>query len=124
MAGLLLGWRAGLIAGLASPAISYFISGMPLINILPFIIVELSFYGLAVGILREKFNLNILVSLFSALIIGRIALLVSLLLFSDINAFVYAKGAFFAGWPGIVLQIVFIPVVVKQLYNYFQNSEL
>ena len=49
VAGLLFGWRAGLIVGLFTPITSYAIAGMPLLKIMPQIIVELSAYGLLAG---------------------------------------------------------------------------
>ena len=60
IAGLLFGWRAGLIVGFCTPLVSYIISGMPVAPILPQIIIELSAYGFTAGILRERFNLHII----------------------------------------------------------------
>src|SRR4030043_1277300 len=40
IAGLLCGWRAGLLVGLFTPLVSYFISGMPAIRLLPQVIIE------------------------------------------------------------------------------------
>jgi len=123
VAGLLLGWRAGLITGLASPLISFLISGMPVINILPFIIIELSAYGFLAGLLRQRFNLWI--SLFGAIVLGRVAVLTAIFLFSNINAVNFVLSAARDGWRGIVMQIIFVPVVVKKLQNYFiKNSPL
>ena len=123
VAGLLLGWRAGLIVGAFSHSISFLISGMPAINILPFIIVELSAYGLATGLLRQKYNLWI--SLLGAIILGRVAVLTAIFLFSNINAVNFVLSAARDGWRGIVMQIIFVPVVVKKLQNYFiKNSPL
>ena len=70
IAGLLLGWRAGLTVGLLTPIISFATSGMPAIMILPQVIIELLFYGLAAGILRQKFNLRVIWSLIGAMIGG------------------------------------------------------
>jgi niacin transporter len=111
VAGLLLGWRAGLIVGAFSPSISFLISGMPAINILPFIIVELSAYGLATGLLRQKYNLWI--SLLGAIILGRVAVLAAIFLFSDMNAVNYIFQAISNGWQGIILQLIFAPVIVN-----------
>ena len=59
LAGLLFGWRAGLIVGLFSPLASHAISGMPTLAVLPQIVVELSVYGVVAGLLREKFHLRV-----------------------------------------------------------------
>jgi uncharacterized membrane protein len=119
VAGLLLGWRSGLIVGAFSPLISFLISGMPAINILPFIIVELVGYGLAAGLLRQKYNLWI--SLSGAIIIGRLTSFAAIFLFSDMNAVNYIFQATSDGWRGIVLQLIFVPVIVKYLREYFKK---
>ena len=58
VAGLLFGWRAGLVVGLFAPLASSAVSGMPGLLILPQIVVEVAAYGLVAGILRERFHLR------------------------------------------------------------------
>ena len=48
MAGLLFGWRTGLIVGLLSPLASYATSGMPVLRILPQIVMLIPFYFLLI----------------------------------------------------------------------------
>lgn len=120
IAGLLLGWRAGLVVGAFSSLISFLISGMPALNILPFIAAELAVYGLAAGLLKEKFN--IWVSLFGALVFGRLVVLLAIFLFSNMNAINFVLGALRDGWQGIVLQIIFVPMVVRKLHAYFKSD--
>ncbi len=79
IAGLLFGWRAGLIVGLFTPLASYAVSGMPALTILPQIIIELSAYGSIAGMLHEKYNLRTIWSLLGAMIGGRIASLITIL---------------------------------------------
>lgn len=121
-AGLLLGWRAGLAVGLASPVISYLIAGMPAINVLPFIVIEMAGYGLVAGMLRQKYN--IFISLLGTLVAGRLLVGMAIFLFSDMSAVNYVLGALKAGWQGIALQIIFVPVVVKWLQHYFNGPSL
>ncbi len=121
IAGLLLGWRAGLITGLLSPILSHLITGMPMNDVLPFIIVELSGYGLVAGLLKEKAKLNIWVSLVGALIIGRLLTGIAVFLFSDEDAVNFVLNAAKSGLSGIALQLLLIPVVMRKLYKYFQN---
>jgi len=116
-AGLILGWRAGLATGAFSVLISYLISGMPAINILPFIAIELSVYGLVAGLLKDKFS--VWISLLGALALGRLAVLPAVFLFSNINAGNFVLVALRDGWQGVALQIIFIPVVVKWAGKYF-----
>lgn len=122
--GLVFGWRAGLIIGLFTPLVSYAISGMPVLRLLPQIVIELSAYGLIAGILREKYNLRAIWSLLGAMIGGRLALLLALLtiyfvagesyspLGLETNPFVAFWSVIEQGWPGIVVQMVSIPVII------------
>ncbi len=121
VAGLLLGWRVGLFVGFLTPLASYAISGMPLLPLLPQIIVELSVYGLVAGILRERFNLRVLWSLLGAMIAGRLALLLAVLVIYPVAGEVYSPLGLEAspflfvwsvikqGGPGIVIQLALIP---------------
>ncbi|OGZ23964.1 MAG: hypothetical protein A2896_01325 [Candidatus Nealsonbacteria bacterium RIFCSPLOWO2_01_FULL_43_32] len=120
LAGILFGWRTGLLVGLLSPLMSYGITHLPPMVILPETILELSVYGLAVGLLREK-GLNIWVSLISAMVLGRVARL----------AFIFIAGnqanpwAFIQmSWLGIALQLALIPTIIYLLQKFvFKKSE-
>jgi len=124
IAGLLFGWRAGLIVGLFTPLVSYFISGMPVLNTLPQILIELSAYGFIAGMLRQKYNLRPIWSLLGAMVGGRIALLLAMLVIYIISGTSYSPlgpeanplAAFWSvieqGWPGIVIQLISIPAIV------------
>ena len=126
VAGLLFGWRAGLAVGLFTPLASYAVSGMPVLVISPQIAAELSVYGLVAGILREKFNLQVIWSLIGAMIAGRLALLL-------IVSIMYLQGEIYSplgveasplailgsviklGWLGILIQLVSIPLIMRLL---------
>jgi len=124
VAGLLLGWRMGLIVGFLTPLISYTVSGMPVLQVLPQIVIEFSVYGLTAGMLRERFNLRVIWSLFGAMIAGRLALLLGILVIYLIIGTVYSPLglevnpilAFWSmikqGWPGMVIQLTLIPGVI------------
>jgi len=124
IAGLLFGWRAGLLVGLFTPLTSYFISGMPALNILPQVIIEVSSYGFIAGILREKYNMRTIWSLLGAIVGGRLALLVAISIIYLIGGQSYSPlgpGAnpltsFWAtvkqGWPGIAIQLISIPAII------------
>jgi uncharacterized membrane protein len=124
IAGLLFGWRAGLIVGLLTPVVSHFISGMPVLNVLPQIVIELSAYGFIAGILREKYNLRTIWSLLGAMVGGRMALLLAILVIyliagqsysplgPEANLFASFWSVIKQGWPGIVIQLAFIPAII------------
>jgi hypothetical protein len=139
LAGLLFGWRAGLIVGLLTPLVSYGISGMPVLPILPQIVVELSFYGLAAGLLRERFKLRVIWALLGAMIAGRLALLLTVTVLSfggaiysplslytgagaEVNPLAVLWSAVLLGWPGIVIQLVSIPLIVKLLERFLERT--
>lgn len=119
LAGLLFGWRAGLLVALLSPLISFEVSGMPALAILPQVTIELTSYGLAAGLLREKFNLRIIWSLIGAMLIGRLALGLSVFVLShgEANPLWYVWSVIEQGWPGIVIQLIVIPPLTRVLNN-------
>lgn len=111
VAALLLGWRAGLVVGIFAPLISYSLSGSPVLLLLPQVVLEVCAYALFAGLFYKKFSMNIYLSLTLALIFGRVLVL----------AFVFMTGhnlvneiKFMSlGWMGILLQILFVPLIVK-----------
>lgn len=138
LAGLLFGWRAGLVVGLFTPLASYGVSGMPALAILPQIVVELSFYGLAAGILRQKFNLRVIWSLIGAMMVGRLALLLTVSILclggaiysplslytgvgAEVNPLTVIWSVIWLGWPGIVIQLVSLPLMVKSLEKWMKS---
>lgn len=121
LAGLLFGWRAGLVVGFLTPLISFGISGMPVLARLPQIVVEVSVYGLSAGILREKFKFSAIWSLVGAMAMGRLALMLAVLALyrAEVNPLVYLWQTIQQGWPGIAIQLVCLPLIVLGLKNWF-----
>ncbi len=123
VAGLTFGWQAGLIVGLLTPLASYAVSGMPVLRILPQLLVELSAYGLLAGILREKSRLRVIWSLLGAMIGGHLILLLAVLVIFLVSGEIYSPlgletnplfaiwSAIKQGWPGILIQVVLLPVI-------------
>lgn len=114
LAGLLFGWRAGLLVGILTPLISYGISGMPLLERLPIIVIEASLYGLSAGLLRERLKLNVFFSLLGAMVVGRLVVALALLIMhwsGDSNSPSIVWQSIKLGWPGIALQLVFLPTI-------------
>ncbi|MDO9528529.1 MAG: ECF transporter S component [Syntrophales bacterium] len=114
LAGLLFGWRAGIMVGILTPLVSYGFSGMPFLERLPTIVIEASFYGLSAGLFRERFKLNVFWSLLGAMVVGRLAAALALLIMhwsGDSNSPVLVWQAIKQGWPGIAIQLVFLPTI-------------
>jgi riboflavin transporter FmnP len=122
LAGFLVGPFAGVIVGLLAPGISFLLTGMPPTYAAPLMTVELIMYGLIAGLAYNRLKLNIYVALLLALILGRLMFGLGLLVLGmfmqlpySAAAFFSASGAIVTGLPGIIVQIVLIPVVVAAL---------
>ncbi|RJR31022.1 ECF transporter S component [Candidatus Parcubacteria bacterium] len=113
VAALTFGYQTGMIVGLMTPLISYFVSGMPVWAVLPVITLESLIYGLLAGILREKFRLSVVVALLVTAISGRIFLIPLIDGLTGFNGWIYVKEAVIFGWPGIILQLVSVPVLAR-----------
>lgn len=117
--GLLLGSVSGLCIGVASPLISFGITGMPPLSNLLFMVLELAAYGFFSGIFYQK-KLPIYLSLILAMAAGRLINLACLLfagwvLQLPVQGPGYVWTAIATGLPGIFLQLLVIPVLVTQL---------
>ena len=121
--GLICGWQFGLLCGIAGPALSSALSGMPPAAILPSMMVELAAYGTAAGLMMKLVRTkstyaDLYISLIVAIVCGRVlAGLAKALIFARGS---YSMSAWIAGsvvtsWPGTVIQLVFIPTIVFAL---------
>ena len=121
--GLICGWQYGLLCGIAGPALSSALSGMPPVAILPSMMVELAAYGTASGLMMKLVRTkstyaDLYISLIAAIVCGRVlAGLAKALIFARGS---YSMSAWIAGsvvtsWPGTVIQLVFIPTIVFAL---------
>ena len=123
LCGFFCGWQYGLIVGLICPILRSVIFGMPIMY--PTAIgmaFELMTYGFMAGFLSEKIGKNTLPKIFTTLIISmlagravwglaQIALLGIKGNHFTMNAFV--AGAFVNAVPGIILQLILIPIIVR-----------
>lgn len=125
LAGLLGGPIAGVIVGMASPLVSFTISGMPLAGSLPFMMLELAAYGFIGGVLSGK-NIPILVKLMIIQAAGRAVRILAVLiaiygLESQIVQLSSITDMVTLSLPGILLQWVLVPLIlyrVKGLKKY------
>lgn len=117
LCGLLCGWQWGFAAGVVTPILSSLIFSMPPVAYLPGMVTELAIYGLAAGFLYRHCRWNINLSLVLAMLAGRVAygLLNTLLMLTGGEAYalqIFFTGLFVTGLPGIVLQLVLLPLLV------------
>ncbi|NLJ74121.1 MAG: ECF transporter S component [Firmicutes bacterium] len=132
LGGFVMGWPAGLVVGLILPLFRSVLFGMPpLFPTAVAMTFELGTYGFLTGLLYERLpknNVNIYATLVLSMIGGRVVWgLVSLLLYglqgASFSWQMFIGGALLNAVPGIIVQIILIPVVVMVLEkgNYLQN---
>ena len=122
LGGLLLGTRWALPVGLISPLVSYLVtsalgSPMPAAERLPFMMVELAVFAAVSGLFSKKVAKNALwavPAVIAAQIAGRAVFLGLVAVFQRYVSFSTAMiwSQLKAGYPGMLAQIVLVPVIV------------
>ncbi len=121
LCGFVCGWKYGLTCGIITPFLSSILTGMP--PIFPVgagMICELAAYGLLCGLLYRNLKQNVFVSLIGAMVGGRIVSGVANMIFMGIagkpyGLSIFLTGAFVKAIPGIIIQIVLIPLLIVAL---------
>ncbi len=123
LCGLICGPIYGLAAGILTPALSSLLTQMPPMAYLPSMLCELALYGLVAGLairlIQTKSNAaNVYLSLVAAMLCGRV-------IYGIVNALIFQAGkysmelwvtaSFVTALPGIIIQLVAIPVLVLLL---------
>lgn len=125
MVGILAGPIAGATAGFISPLISFAITGMPSVVMLPFMMIELMTYGFVMGLLTNV-KMPLIAKLLIAQITGRsiraIAILVGVYaLGSHINPSIIWTSICI-GLPGLILQWTIIPLAIFYIDKKVKNE--
>ena len=121
LCGFLCGWRYGAACGAIVPLLSSVVTGMPVLWPQGVTMVfELAAYGLFTGLLYRTMKRNVYLSLVAAMIIGRVVSGVAKAVFfgmasTPFGMAAFISGAFTTAIPGIILQLVLIPVLVMAL---------
>lgn len=132
LCGFVCGWPWGLGVGLIAPLLRSVTLGMP--PLFPTAIgmaFELATYGAIVGLLHKQFPKKkgfLYVSLLVAMLVGRLVWGVAMFVCLGMNGGSFGFSAFLAGAvtnaiPGIMVQIVLVPVVVMVL-EHIKHSEV
>jgi uncharacterized membrane protein len=128
MAGLLLGWRYGIIVGILAPSLSSLVTGMPALwPQFPMLASELVVFGCVAGLLRKKLKLSLYVALILAMISGRVigaGVLALVLTPPNFQVFIaLITERLVTGLSGIAIQLAFIPALVTLLERAFGKIE-
>ena len=125
LCGFICGWKWGLAVGFLLPLARSLFFGMPLfyphaVNMA----FELMAYGFLVGFIYSLFkNKNlfaIYISLISAMLVGRVvkgavAVILYAVMGSKYSFTIFVSGAFVDALPGIVLQLILVPLIIEAL---------
>lgn len=126
LCGFICGWPWGLIVGFIAPLFRSLTLGMP-----PFfptavcMAFELAAYGAIAGLMHKilpRKKSYIYISLLTAMIVGRLIWGVAMFVFMGLNGGSFTFAAFIAGAftnaiPGIIVQIVLIPILIMVINN-------
>lgn len=115
IAALIFGGISSCIVAGSSVIFSYLLTGMPTLERLPYMLIELVIYAVLLSALNKKFNSY--VSLIATIILGRV--LYAGILFVAINVLglqtygISVIESIKAGLPGIAIQLICVPFIAK-----------
>lgn len=117
IAAIIFGARSATVVAGSSVIVSYWLTGMPTLARLPYMLIELVIYAILVSVLNKKFSSY--VSLMATLILGRI-LYAGVLLAASNGLGLPTYGisvmqSLQAGLPGIAIQLICVPFLAKTI---------
>jgi biotin transporter BioY len=121
LCGFILGKEYGALVGIIVPFLSSAFTGMPpLYPVAVSMALELAAYGFFAGLLYKNFKLNVFISLIGAMIAGRVVMGIANVILLGIagNSYSFSgfiAGAFVTAWPGIVTQLILLPIILLGL---------
>lgn len=117
LAGLVYGWRCGILIGMLAPLISFSITQMPPAVLLPFVVVKAVSLGLVSGIIVEQLKGK---RLYAAGICAVLFSLISgnLFLFIVTSNNRLAAADFIMGYPGVIFMLIAIPYIANKILRY------
>lgn len=123
LCGIVCGWKYGLLVGFITPLLRSFLFSMPVFTNAVGMAFELATYGIIIGILYHKLiksKFRIYISLLAAMVAGRVVWGIASIIIHGITqtAFtwqMFMGGALLNAIPGIILQLVLIPILMLAL---------
>lgn len=124
LGGFLLPPMHAILLGILTPILNNLVTGMPpVFPMMVIMIFELAAYGLVASLTYRKFKLPILVSLISSMLVGRLVVggvvygLV-VLFAQKMDPILFVQGGIVTGLPGIIIQIVVVPLLMLSINKY------
>ena len=120
-----------LAVGIFTPILSSLLTGMPpILPVPPYMIFESATYAFLTSLLYRKMKLNVYVSLIPSMIGGRVVSGLTvwvMLTFFSVKLpifFVFMYSSFLKGLPGVIVQIILIPLLVKFVERSYLDEKL
>ncbi len=120
LCGFLCGPMLGLAAGIVTPLLSSLLTGMPAaFPMLPIMLGELACYGLCSGLFYQKLKWNRYLALLASMLCGRVVYGIIFTILFQLNGGMLkaltVQAAVVAGVPGIIVQIIVLPIILQVL---------
>lgn len=120
LCGLVCGWPYGAVCGLLGPLLSCLVTSMPPLAYLPSMMAECCVYGAVCGLMMKfvrtgHTNIDLYASLVTAMLLGRVVSGLYKSAVSGTPPFAWVTTSLVTGIPGIVLQLVLMPLLVYAL---------
>jgi hypothetical protein len=125
--GFLLSPYLAFIVGVLTPILSASFTGMPVIFPMGIIMAfELATYGIVASLAIRRFK--VIPSLIISLIAGRIVAGLTVFFLVQfiglkMDPIIFVKGAIITGLPGIVIQLILIPMLISKLKRFISITE-
>lgn len=124
LGGFLLPPSSMVLIGITVPLLSGILTGMPpLFPTAVQMMFELSVYGVVLSLLYNRYRSGIYPALLGAMLAGRLTagavnyILLTHFMAKSFSMQMYITGAVVTAFPGILVQIIIIPVMIKLLEN-------
>lgn len=116
-----------LCVGIIVPVLSHLFTGMPPVPFLYVMIFELGAYGIITALMYNKYKTNLYVALVAGMLAGRIVNILAnyialhVILNKPFSFRMVATGLFVTGIPGIVIQLIIIPILVLGISRAYKG---
>lgn len=132
LCGFFCGWPWGLAVGAVAPVLRSLLFGMPpMFPVAAAMSFELATYGLISGLVYRRLpgkKSSVYIALLAAMVAGRLVWGSARFVFAGLDTSVFGLAAFWAGAvttavPGIVVQLLLVPVLVMSLERYGTDAK-